>query len=194
MTILLGIKPNSSNEVIAGYCLKEGYTWGENPGKLKKEVEPFEKYNFLEGTILEKQKSTTGSIYMNRSAISNRGSRISYTIVLENSRFHVSGDEGEYLQVSMHIATVLNNNSFVIVLDKAANKYLGLSQPYYIIFLFAIILFNGYIYFSKQTPFVNFNVVLFVVNIFLVLALIISFATYRITSSAKKFLLSKMNT
>ena len=131
---------------------------------------------------------------MNRSAISNRGSRISYTIVLENSNFHVSRDEGEYLQVGMHIATVLNNNSFVIVLDKAANKYLGLSQPYYIIFLFAIILFNGYIYFSKQTPFVNFNIVLIVINIFLVLAGIINFAAYRVTRSAKKFLLSKINT
>ena len=38
MTVLLGIIPNSSNEVIAGYCLKEGYTWGENSGKLKKKL------------------------------------------------------------------------------------------------------------------------------------------------------------
>lgn len=194
MTVLLDINPNSANEVIAGYCLKEDYTWGKNPGKLKNEVAQSEKYNFLEGPILEKQKSTTGSIYMNRSALSNRGSRISYTIVLENSNFHVSRDEGEYLQAGMNIAAVLDNDTSVIVLDKDANKYLGLSRPYYIIFLLAIILFNGYMYFSKQTPFVNYKVALIVVNIFLVLAFILSFATFRITSSAKKFLLSKIKT
>ena len=194
MTVLLAIKPDSANEVMAGYCLKEGYTWGENAGKLKKEVAPTEKYNFLEGTILEKQKSTTGSIYMDRTQLASWRSRIGYTIVLENSSFHVSNDEGEYLQVGMDIAAVLDKNTSVIILDKAADKYLGVSQPYYIIFLLAIILFNGYMYFSKQTPFVNINVVLIVVNIFLVLAGIISFATFRITNSAKKFLLSKMNT
>ncbi len=194
MTVLLAIKPDSANEVMAGYCLKEGYTWGENAGKLKKEVAPTEKYNFLEGTILEKQKSTTGSIYMDRTQLASWRSRIGYTIVLENSSFHVSNDEGEYLQVGMNIAAVLDKNTSVIILDKAADKYLGVSQPYYIIFLLAIILFNGYMYFSKQTPFVNINVVLIVVNIFLVLAGIISFATFRITNSAKKFLLSKMNT
>ena len=194
MTVLLAIKPDSANEVMAGYCLKEGYTWGENAGKLKKEVAPTEKYNFLEGTILEKQKSTTGSIYMDRTQLASWRSRIGYTIVLENSSFHVSNDEGEYLQVGMNIAAVLDKNTSVIILDKAADKYLGVSQPYYIIFLLAIILFNGYMYFSKQTPFVNINVVLIVVNIFLVLAGIISFATFRITNSAKKFLLSKINT
>ena len=194
MTVLLAIKPDSANEVMAGYCLKEGYTWGENAGKLKKEVAPTEKYNFLEGTILEKQKSTTGSIYMDRTQLASWRSRIGYTIVLENSSFHVSNDEGEYLQVGMDIAAVLDKNTSVIILDKAADKYLGVSQPYYIIFLLAIILFNGYMYFSKQTPFVNINVVLIVVNIFLVLAGIISFATFRITNSAKKFLLSKINT
>ena len=107
MTVLLAIKPDSANEVMAGYCLKEGYTWGENAGKLKKEVAPTEKYNFLEGTILEKQKSTTGSIYMDRTQLASWRSRIGYTIVLENSSFHVSNDEGEYLQVGMNIAAVL---------------------------------------------------------------------------------------
>ena len=131
---------------------------------------------------------------MDRTQLASWRSRIGYTIVLENSSFHVSNDEGEYLQVGMNIAAVLDKNTSVIILDKAADKYLGVSQPYYIIFLLAIILFNGYMYFSKQTPFVNINVVLIVVNIFLVLAGIISFATFRITNSAKKFLLSKINT
>ncbi len=193
MTVVLDIKPNSANEVIAGYCLKEGYTWGKNPGKLKTEISRFEKYNFLEGTILEKQKSTTGSIYMNRSAMSNRGSRISYTIVLKNSDFHVSRDEGEYLQVGMNIAVVLDQKTSVIILNKDANKFLGLSKPYFIIFLLAIILFNGYMYYSKQTPFPNPKMVLIVVNVFLGLAVLLSLATFRATRSAKKFLLSKIN-
>ncbi len=194
MTVILGIKPGSSNEVIAGYCLKEGYTWGENPGKLKKGVGPTEKYNFLEGTILEKQKSTTGSIYMDRTQLASWRSRVGYTVVLENNSFHVSNDEGEYLQVGMDIAAVLEKNTSLIILDKAADKYLGVSHPYYIIFLLAIILFNGYFYFSKQTPFVNINLLVLIVNIFLVLAALLSFATFRITRTAKKFLLSKINT
>ena len=87
---------------------------------------------------MEKQKSTTGSIYMDRSSLGSWRSRIGYTIFLENSNFHVSNDEGEYLQVGMDIAAVLDKNNSVIILDKAADKYLGISQPYYIIFLFAV--------------------------------------------------------
>ena len=194
MTVLMEIKPNAANEVISGYCLKEGYTWGKTRGDLKNEISRFEKYDFLEGRILEKRKSTTGSIYMNRSALSNRGSRISYTIVLANNDFHVSRDEGEYLQVGMDIAVVLDQKMPVVILDKGSNKFLGLSKPYFIIFLLAMILFNGYMYFSKQTTFPNPKMVLIVVNVFLVLAFILSLLTFRATSSAKKFLLSKIKT
>ena len=193
MTVLMEIKPNSINEVNSGYCLKEGYSWGSNGKDIKNEISLHEKYDFLEGRITEKRKSTTGSIYMNRSSLSNRGSKISYTIVLENSEFHASTDEGKYLQVGMEIAVVLNQKSSVIILDKGSNKFLGLSKPYFIIFLLAMILFNGYIYYSKQTPFPNTKMVAIVVNIFLGLAFILSLATFSITSSAKKFLLSKIN-
>ena len=193
MTVLMGMKPNSANEIISGYCLKEGYTWGSNTGNLKKQISRFEKYDFLEGSILEKRKSTTGSIYMNRSAMSNRGSRVAYTIVLENSDFVASRDEGEYLQVGMEIAVVLDKKMPVVILDKGSNKFLGLSKPYFIIFLLAMILINGYFYYSKQTVFPNLKVTLIVVNVFLVLAFILSLLTFRATSSAKNFLLSKIN-
>ena len=46
MTVVMDIKPNSANEVISGYCLKEGYTWGKNTGTLKNKVSRFEKYDF----------------------------------------------------------------------------------------------------------------------------------------------------
>jgi hypothetical protein len=194
MTVVLQINPGSPAEAIAGFCIKEGYLWGQRPKSLKKEAAQFEKYDFLEGTILEKRKSTTGSIYMNRSALSNRGSRISYTIVLESGNdFHVSRDEGEYLQNGMNIAVVLNQKDSVIVLDKGADKFLGLSKPYFIFFLLAIILFNGYMFYSNQITFVNYKVTLIVINIFLGLGFLLSLATFRITSSAKKFLLSKVN-
>lgn len=192
MNVLMDIKPNSANEVVSGYCLKEGYTWGKNGGNLKNEVSSFEKFDFLEGRILEKHKLTTGSIYMNRSALSNRGSRISYTIVLENSDFHASRDEGEYLQVGMNIAVALKEKMPVVILDKDSNKYLGLSKPYFIIFLLAMIVFNGYVYYSKEVPFPNTKMVVIVVNIFLGLAFMLSLATFRVTSRAKKILLSKI--
>jgi hypothetical protein len=131
---------------------------------------------------------------MNRSAVSNRGSRISYTIVLENSDFHVSKDEGEYLQVGMNIATVFDQKISIIILDKGADKFLGLSRPWFIIFLLALVLFNGYMYYSGKDTFPNFKAVLIVINVFLVLASILSLATFRVTSSAKKFLLSKVTT
>ena len=193
MKVLLDIKPGAANEVIAGYCLKEGYKWGKNTGDLKNEISRSEKYDFLEGRIVEKRKSTTGSVYMNRSAISNRGSRISYTIVMENSDFHASRDEGEYLQAGMDIAVVLDQKMPVVILDKGSNKFLGLSKPYFIIFFLAMILFNGYMFYSKQTPFPNPKMVLIVVNVFLGFAFILSLVTFRTTSSAKKFLLSKIN-
>ncbi len=193
MTVVLNLKPGSANEVTAGYCVKEGYGWGEHAKGLKAETSQSDKYGFVEGTIVEKQKTTTGSIYMNRSALSNRGSRIGYNILLENSEFHVSRDEGEYLQVGMSVAVVLDQKDSVIILDKGNNKYLGLSKPYYILFLLAIIIFNGYMYYAKQTPFANFKVVLIVVNVFLVLACLLSVATFRVTDSAKKFLFSKIN-
>jgi hypothetical protein len=193
MKIILQVKSDSVNEAIAGYCVKEGYSWGRDGGNLKNMAAHSEKYDFLEGIILEKRKSTTGSIYMNRSALSNRGSKISYTIVLGDNDFHVSGDEGEYLQVGMNIAVVLNQNDSVIIWDKDAGKYLGLSKPYFIVFLMAMILFNGYIYFSKQTPFENVKLVLIVVNVFLVLGCLLSFATFRTTNAAKKFLLKSVH-
>lgn len=194
MTVVLQINPGSPAEAVAGFCIKEGYLWGQKPKSLKKEAARFEKYDFLEGTILEKRKSTTGSIYMNRSALSNRGSKIAYTIVLESGNdFHVSRDEGEYLQAGMNIAVVLNQKDSVIILDKGADKVLGLSKPYFIFFLLAIIVFNGYMYYSNQTHFANFKMVFLVANIFLGLGFLLSFATFRITGSAKKFLLSKVN-
>ena len=193
MTVIMDIKPGTANEIIAGYCLKEGYSWGKTAGQLKKESSSTEKYEFIEGKVVEKKKSTSGSIYMNRSALSNRGSRVSYTILLENSDFHATRDEGEYLQVGMNIAAVLDKNSPVIIFDKDANRYLGLSKPYFIIFLLAIVAFNAYMYFSPSTPFKNGKMVLIVTTVFLALACLLSFATYRVTSSAKRFLISKLN-
>ena len=192
MKVLMSIKPGSTSEVLAGYCIKEGYSWGKDAKHLKAEVSQFEKYNFLQGRITEKQKSTTGSVYMNRSAISNRGSKISYTIVMGNDEFHASRDEGEYLQVGMNIAVVLDKKDSIIILDRDANKYLGLSKPYFIIFLLVMVIFNGYMYFAKQTPFPNFKMVLIVIDVFLLLATILSIAAFRATSSAKRFLLSKI--
>lgn len=193
MSVVLDIKPGSLNEVIAGYCIKEGYTWGEHANTLKSEVSQFEKYNFLEGIIIEKRRSTTGSIYMNRSALSNRGTKISYTIILDTGEMHVSADEGEYLQVGMDIAAVLDKTTSIIILDKGADKYLGLSKPWFIVFFFAIVLFNGYMFYAENNPVVNFKVTLIVINIFLALSLLLSIATFRVTNSAKKFLLPRIS-
>lgn len=49
----------------------------------------------------------------------------SYTIVLENGDFHVSADEGKYLQMGMNIAAVLDQKTSIIILDKGTNKFLG---------------------------------------------------------------------
>ena len=192
MEVVLSIKPGTANEVVAGYCLKEDYTWGPKANALRNQTSQFDKWKFMEGTVVEKQKSTTGSIYMSRSFMSSRGSRISYTIVLDNGEFHASVYEGEYLQVGMNVAVVLDQNSPVIILDKDRNKYLGLAKPYFIAFLIAIVLFNGYMYYGDRTIFPNFKSVLIVINVFLVLALLLSIVTFRTTSTAKKFLLSKI--
>ena len=130
---------------------------------------------------------------MNRSALSNRGTKISYTIVLPFAEFHASADEGSYLQVGMDIAVVLDKNESVIILDKSAKKYLGLSKPYFILFIIAFLGFNAYMYHlcqTNQTHLLRFRPTLIVTNIFLVLATILSIATYKVTSSAKAFLLS----
>jgi hypothetical protein len=195
MNVIMEIKPGSTHEVITGYCIKEGYGWGQHLDHLKNKIPQSEKYEFLEGIILEKRKSKTGSIYMNRSALSNRGSRISYTIVLENNEFQASRDEGEYLQVGMNIAVVLEQKKSVIILDKGTNRFLGMGRPYFIVFLIALICFNTWMYFSyraNQTHFANFKVTLIVINIFLILAFVLSIATFKITGVAKKFLLSEM--
>jgi hypothetical protein len=188
MTVSLELKPGSASEVVSGYCIKEGYAWGEDASRLKKTISRDEKYDFLEGRIIEKRKSTKGSIYMNRD---NDGSRVSYTIVMENGEFGASRDEGDYLQVGMEIAVVIEKKESIVILDKAANKYLGLSTPYFILFLLALVGYNGYVLYLAQhnssSPVAS-TASLVVINVFLLLAFVLSFLSYRVTSAAKRFL------
>ena len=97
------------------------------------------------------------------------------------------------MQVGMNIAVVLDQNRSVIILDKGTNKFLGLGRPYFIVFLLALLCFNAWMYYlyqANQTHILNYKVTLIVVNIFLILASLLSIATFRITNVAKKFLLS----
>lgn len=179
---------DADNKVISGYCINEDYGWGENPKNLKSKIDSTEKYVFLEGTVTEKRKSTSGSIDMSKDSMQNAGTKISYTIFLGNVDFHASADEGQYLKIGMNIATVLEKNTPVIILDKDANKYLGLSKPYFIVFILLIVALNAFAMYTDYIPADKKKMVQITLTIFLVLATLLNILTYMKTSKAKQFL------
>lgn len=186
------LSTDADNKVISGYCINEDYGWGANAKNLKSKIDSTEKYTFLEGTVTEKRKSNTGSINMAKDGMENAGTKISYTIFLGNIDFHASADEGKYLKIGMNIATVLEKNTPVIILDKEANKYLGLTKPYFIVFLGLIIAFNVFMHYTTLIPEKNIKVTQITLNIFLALATLLNIITYMKTSKAKEFLVSNM--
>jgi hypothetical protein len=110
---------------------------------------------------------------------------------MENGEFGASRAEGEYLQIGMEIAVVIDKKQSVIILDKAADKYIGLSKPYFILFLIAMVSYNGYVLYLHQNNLsspVASTASLVVINVFLALAFVLSYLTYRATTAAKRFL------
>lgn len=136
MEVLLALKQGSPTEASDGFCVKMGYHWGENWKALEGQIDPSDRYEFIEGRVTEKRKSTDGAFDMTRSIINQ--TRISYTILMGEQQFHASQAEGEWLQIGMEIAVVLEENKPILIMDKKSGKLSENTKPFYILFLLMI--------------------------------------------------------
>lgn len=185
--VLLELEQGAEMVVSSGYCLKMGNHWGPNWKALRAQAGPAARFEFMEGKVTEKRKSTTG-MHDNTRPAGNR-TRISYTILMGEQQFKASNDEGEWLKIGMDIALVLKENSPVLILDKQSGKITGLTRPYYILFLLmiaALIAVKIYLVQSGSTVLPNSAVI--VLSIFLVAAAVLNILTYIATNRAKQFL------
>jgi hypothetical protein len=190
-TLVLAIDPKSPMLVLSGYSLKDGSHWGKNIGLLKKHFSEKDTYEYVEGVIIEKRKFSSQTFDLSRD---NYQRNTSYDILLEDKKFNTSAYLGEPLKPGMLIAAVLSNDDAYLIQDKSTGKIKGLAKPYYILFIFSMIVFTGtMMYYHAKDPkrFPNYFVGLIVINIFLFLAALLNFFTYRATELMKDFLKEK---
>jgi hypothetical protein len=137
MEVVLALKEGSESEIAAGYCVKTEDHWGENWKALKGQTDPMDAYDFMEGTVTEKRKSTDGYFDQTRSIVNQ--SRVSFTILMGEQQFHASEAEGEWLKIGMDIALVRKQNEVTLIMDKKTGQFSQLTKPYFILFLALIV-------------------------------------------------------
>lgn len=179
--------------ILAGYCPKENYSWGKNVRRLKKQITASDKYEFIEGVVIEKRKQVSSDNDLSKDALySHRG--VGYTIVLKDRNFHASYIFGKPIKPDMPIAVVLEQNDAVLLQIKSTGKIIGMQKPYYILLTLMLMAFNAtmyYLYKANQTHLINFNMTLIVINIFLVLFTLLSIYTYVAGNEYKRFFKEK---
>jgi len=190
------LEVTESNEAIAGLIPYSGVKWGKTTN-LKKQVNPDDKYQLVEGVVLEKRKETfthargTGSDSINRNRTTT-----TYTISLDNQNLRVEEHIGTKIKAGDPIAAAVVDGWIVALKNKASNKVYGSAQPVYIVCLILLIAFNiamQYLKFTGQESILtNFTMVLIVINICLVLFTIATFTSYKSRNAAKKFLMEKL--
>jgi hypothetical protein len=175
--------------ILAGYCPKENCSWGKNVRRLKKQITASDKYEFIEGVVIEKRKQVSSDNDFTKDAM-YRNQGVGYTVVLKDRNFHASYLFGKPIKPDMHIAVVLEQNDAVLLQIKSTGKIIGLQRPYYILLTLMLIAFNAtmfYLFKTNQTHLINFKMTLIVINVFLVLFTLLSIATYVQGNKVKKF-------
>ncbi len=190
MEVMLALKQGSPAEASDGYCLKMGYHWGENWKALKGEIDPSDRYEFMEGRVTEKRKSTDGAFDLTRSIVNQ--TRISFTILMGEQKFHASQAEGEWLQIGMDIALVLEENKPVLIMDKKSGKLSENTKPYYILLLLMIAALIGTkLYLLQIGSAILPTSAVVVLAIFLLAFAALNIAVLIKSNRAKRFLLRK---
>ncbi len=175
--------------ILSGYCPKENCSWGKNVRRLKNQITSSDKYEFIEGVVIEKRKQVSSDNDFSKDAM-YRNPGVGFTVVLKDRNFHASYLFGKPIKPDMAIAVVLEQNDAVLLQIKSTGKIIGLQRPYYILLTLMLIAFNAtmfYLYKTNQTHLINFKMTLIVINIFLVLFTLLSIATYVQGNKVKKF-------
>ncbi len=175
--------------ILAGYCPKENCSWGKNVRRLKKQITASDKYEFIEGVVIEKRKQVSSDNDFTKDAM-YRNPGVGYTVVLKDRNFHASYLFGKPIKPDMPIAVVLEQNDAVLLQIKSTGKIIGQQRPYYILLTLMLIAFNAtmfYLFKTNQTHLINFKMTLIVINVFLVLFTLLSIATYVQGNKVKKF-------
>jgi len=192
--IIAGINPENPSEIIAGYCPVNKINWGKNTRSLKRQTDPLEIYEFVEGTVLEKRKSSSVNSDFSRDTLNSHTS-VSYMIYIEGRDFNTSHQFGHKLKPGMEIAAVLQENSAVLVVDKKTGRITGKQRPYFILLFLMLVAFNVamyYVYYNKPDLIPSFKSVLIVINVFLVLFWALSIYTFLVGRKSMKFLNLKL--
>ncbi len=191
MEVVLSLKEGSEFELAAGYCVKTGDHWGENWKALKSQTDPMDAYDFVEGTVTEKRKSTDGYFDQTRSIVNQ--SRVSFTILMGEQQFRVSEAEGEWLKIGMDIALLRKENEVTLIMDKKTGKFSQVTKPYFILVLSLIgVLIAAKMYLvstgSEALP----TYAVIVLGIFLALFGLLNVLSYNAFLQQKRFLLGKL--
>jgi len=140
----------SGSEITSAFCPSENISWGINSGKLKRTSTIIDRYEFIEGTILEKRNFVEDFIHVNESVSYYSEPPEGFTIILHDRSFTVSPAIAKSLKPGMQIAAVLEGNNSILIADKSNNRLYGKRRPYFVLFLFMLVAFNFWMYHSQK--------------------------------------------
>jgi hypothetical protein len=169
-----------NDTIAAGYCPREDVGWGRNVGRLRKRADLSDKFEFVEGVVVEKRKRVSQTVNWSRDYL-EREPGVGYTVVLEDRDFHATSPFGEPLKAGMRIEAVLQQNDAVLLRIDSTGRMIGNPRKTWVVWTLVIAAFNAGMFYLDRTGrshVINYDSVLVVINVFLVLALLMSIAIH----------------
>jgi len=186
------LEVDGNNNVIAGLCPKQNYSWGKTKA-LKREVKESDRFELVKGLVIEKRKEvfnqSRGTTGVDSYTSSNKNS-VTYTIVLPEKTFRVNENVGKRVKPNTEIVALLEENVAYIIKDKTNQKIYGKPRKDYLIGLLLLIGFNVamqyFVFAGKKEIFTSFNTVVIIGNVFFGIAFLISFLSFLSSSKTLK--------
>lgn len=186
------LQVNENNVAVAGICPRMGFNWGDTSA-IKGEIKETDRFELVRGKVLEKRKekfNVSRGTFSSPSYYSQFRNVTTYTIVLPGKTFRVHETIGKHVKPDTEIAALLENDVAYIIKDKTNDKIYGKPRTDYLIAVFLLFAFNGYMaymaYSGQKAVFTSFNMVLTIGNITFGIAFLISFSGFLSASKTLK--------
>ncbi len=183
---------NENNVAVAGICARMDFSWGDTSA-IKGEVKDADRFELVKGTVVEKRKekfNLSRGTFSSPSYYSQFKSVTTYTIVLPDKNFRVHETIGKQIKPNTEIVALLQNDVGYVIKDKTNDKIYGKPRTDYLIAVFLLFAFNGYMaymaYTGQKAVFTSFNMVLTIGNITFGIAFLISFSGFLSASKTLK--------
>lgn len=168
---------DDNNVAIAGLCPKKNLKWG-NTRVIKGEVKETDRFELVEGTVVEKRKESQ-DVYVGSSAtVSNWERVVTYTIVLPEKSFRVHQSIGKYVKPNTEIIALTENGVGYMIKDISNDKIYGKPKKHYLIALVLLIGFNIAMILVDKEIFKSYGGLLLFGNIFFGIIFFISFSSF----------------